>query len=182
MTDLTDSKEWYDAYTWCHHGDNEWAMAGDIKRIEEPITHECKASCMIERSDWHYWKLSCGHIYHTRCLEMHLYYKKRLNCCLCGDLSPKNWHCNFCNEDHYEGREWNNNNIRDNECFLNSNRKFIVSDYKKKGLNYVLREYPQYYESDIKIVIDVYNKLSAGEYIDWRKELSKCIDRDWKAI
>lgn len=168
MSDLTGNLDTVKANVWCLQ-DMEWGMDGTLIRIEEPILHECRASCMEERTDWHYWKMPCGHIYHTRCLEMHLYYKKRLNCCLCGDLTPTKWYCDLCKEDgHYKGRH--------GYCFLDDMRRSIVENFEKKGIDYTVQFYDWISKNNINKLINIYNTLLNGGKFDWRKELSlyKC--------
>jgi hypothetical protein len=153
----------------------EWEKDGTIERFTEPVIHECRASCMEERSDWHYLKMPCGHIYHSRCLDMHLWYKKRLNCALCGDLTRKKWHCDFCHEDdHYKYRD-----LRDyhtsggNECFLGcERRRHICKEYESNGLEYVFEDYKNMFSRHcIYTLINVYERLKSAERFDWRKVL-----------
>lgn len=176
MADFTDSNdsECAAANVWCLL-EMEWGMNGTLERIEEPVIHECRASCMEERTDWHYWKMPCGHIYHTRCLEMHLYIKKKLNCCLCGDLTPKLQYCDFCKEtNHYKYKSMSR--IGSNDCFLNEMRRGIIKEFQKKGIAHTYNDFNYYSKKSIDNVIRLYKKLSNGDKVDWRKELSLCND------
>jgi len=185
MCEIYDNPKMLDALNWCI--DKEWTLDGTLKNVTDSSLPECRASCMIENPEWDYYKMSCGHIYHTRCIRAHLYYKKKLNCCLCGDLEENKWFCNFCNEDnHYEGKQWVGQSNFKNECFLSGNRMEIVDIYKKQGtggiLDYILDNEYRYYDTDIGIVVKVYKRLNAKECFDWRSVLSKCIDKRWHAV
>jgi hypothetical protein len=169
MCDFTnDNEENWAALRWCLQ-DMEWSYDGTLQKIKESVVHECKASCMEDRSDWHYWKMPCGHIYHTRCLEMHLYKKQKLNCCLCGDLTPTKWYCDFCKEDgHYKYRFG-----RDINCFLSDTRDDIVKKYEEKGIEYAVKWCSHLYisKNECYRVIRIYKRLIKGDKFDWRKEL-----------
>lgn len=163
-----------DARTWVWS--MEWEKDGTIQRFTEPLVHECRASCMEERSDWDYLKMPCGHIYHSRCLDMHLWYKKRLNCALCGDLTRKKWYCNFCHEDdHYKYRQLDGYNTSGgNECFLGCDiRRSICNDYISKGGPFVLTDfkYSSFSKDDILTVVDIYLRIKSCERFDWGKVL-----------
>jgi hypothetical protein len=168
--DFTDDVRCNDARVWVWS--MEWEKDGTIKRFREPVIHECRASCMEERSDWDYMKMPCGHIYHSRCLDMHLWYKKRLNCALCGDLTRKKWYCDFCHEDgHYKYRELDGYNTSGgNECFLGCHkRRTICKDFISKGGPFVKNEYGGHFGEDtVFTVVDIYLRMKASERFDWR--------------
>lgn len=154
----------------------EWEKDGTIQRFREPVVHECRASCMEERSDWDYLKMPCGHIYHSRCLDMHLWYKKRLNCALCGDLTRKKWYCDFCHEDdHYKYRNCQDgyNISGGNECFFGcEKRRRICNEFMSKGGPFVLNEYKKNFSrDDILTLIQVYLRMKSAERFDWRNVL-----------
>lgn len=175
--DFTDDVRCNDARVWVWS--MEWEKDGTIKRFREPVIHECRASCMEERSDWDYLKMPCGHIYHSRCLDMHLWYKKRLNCALCGDLTRKKWHCDFCHEDdHYKYRDCQDgyNISGGNECFLGcEKRRKICSDYMSEGARFVKNEYGHFGDDDILTLIQVYLRIKSGERFDWRNILKNTL-------
>ena len=77
MCEIYDNRKMLDALNWCI--DKEWTQDGTLKNITDSSLPECRASCMIENSEWDYYKIPCGHMYHTRCIRAHLYYKKKLN-------------------------------------------------------------------------------------------------------
>ena len=164
-------KELFEAQMWVCL-EKQWSRDGTLEYFKEPIIHECRASCMEDRSDWDYYRMSCGHIYHTKCLEMHLYYKKRLNCCLCGDLTPKMRYCDFCNEEgHYKYEDW--------VCFLTEINRSYIEKLEKNGLISVAEEEEKYSknggmwytENCLVTLFRIYDRLNSGEKFDWRKEL-----------
>ena len=167
--DFTDDVRCNDARVWVWS--MEWEKDGTIERFREPVIHECRASCMEERSDWDYLKMPCGHIYHSRCLDMHLWYKKRLNCALCGDLTRKKWYCDFCHEDgHYKYRELDGYNTSGgNECFLGCDtRRTICKDFISKGGPFVKNKYSVHWHDTVFTVVEIYLRMKASERFDWR--------------
>lgn len=162
--------------------EKQWQWDGTLESIEPGVVHECRASCMEDRSDWYYYRMSCGHIYHTKCLEMHLYYKKRLNCCLCGDLTPKKRFCDFCNQyGHYKHEDY--------VCFLSDRRRHYIKKLEEDGLSSVAEEEEKfgkqeakkygkdngmwYTENCLMTLFRVYDRLNSGEKFDWAKALEK---------
>ena len=159
--------------------EKEWCQDGTIKYSDSLMTQECRASCMEERPEWPHFTMPCGHEYHTRCLYFHLYYKQRLNCCLCGDLQPQPWYCKLCNEAGHYLYRWSGEERT--SCFLSHPLiRGVIKQYVSGGVSSAIDDYcsiskeipTQIIRDKLTQIIDIYVKLSNGYHCDWRTILS----------
>ena len=163
--------------------DQRWGLDGTLDCVKVSTGFSCsKPYCFLHAVDYkgRYYKLPCGHVYHSHCIDEHLYDKQRLDCYICGDLSSLIPYCDFCKENgHYYGCQLYTAERPD--CFMSHLRSVLIDDYKG-GLT------PKQISDDhkgflsvkcITRIISVFKKLEKGESVDWRKELLPCDCKAW---
>ena len=163
--------------------DKCWYVDCTLRDVKDSTEVSCSnIACSLHILDYkgRYSKLPCGHVYHSHCIESHLYDKQRLDCCICGDLSSLIPYCDFCKEyGHYYGCQLHSPSERP-DCFMSDLRSALIKDYKS-GLSPKQISDNMHGFRSVKCVtriIGVYKKLEKGESVDWRKELLPCDCKD----